>query len=246
MKKKDTDKFDVVVTNPPYSMSWQDVDEYRYDKRFIKYGVPPASKSDYAFILHSINKMKSDGKTIAVVPHGLLFRGSKEGSIRENLLKDKMLESVIGLPDKLFMNTTIPVCLLVFKSGSDTTYVIDSSKEYTPGKKQNVMEQEHVHKIIEAYRNKWNIEKYARIVDLCEIEQNEYNLNIPRYIDTLEREPVPDLIQCFGELVEVEKEIHSTEVDLYEMLTQLEATGEKRMELDFMINNLEKHLKGGW
>lgn len=241
-EEKCKEKFDVVITNPPYSMPWKEVDEYKYDERFIKYGLPPASKADYAFILHAVSKMKEGGRTIAIVPYGTLFRGSKEKDIRENLLKSKMVESVIGLPDKLFMNTAIPVCLLVFREKSDTTYIIDADKDYKPDKKQNIMQQEHIHKISEAYRNKWNIERYSRMVSQREIEENDYNLNIPRYIDTFEPEPVPDLIDCVSELAEIEKEIRVTELKLFEMVTQLEATGKKREELDFMIEAFIKNI----
>jgi type I restriction enzyme M protein len=210
-------KFDVIVANPPFSLDkWghenAEADQY---KRFLR-GIPPKSKGDYAFILHMIDTLLPNGRAGIIVPHGVLFRGSKEGSIRKALIEENLLEAVIGLPSNLFFGTGIPASILIFNKAktTDDTLFIDASKEYEDGKKQNKLLQEHIDKIVKTYRNWLELEKYSHVASKKEIIENDYNLNIPRYVDTFEEEEPVDIKatqqnikQLEKELVEVRKEM---------------------------------------
>lgn len=234
--------YDIVITNPPYSMSWKEVNDYKDDERFKAYGVPPSSKADYAFLLHALSKRSGKGKLMAIVPHGLLFRGSKEGEIRQRLIDRKELESVIGLPENLFLNTGIPVCILTFKNENESVFFINASNEFKKDKPINLMTDQHIDKVTTAYKHKWEIEKLSHIATYEEIQKNNYNLNIPRYVDTFEKEPVPDLKQAIDEYVNVCKEISDTEEKLLSMLRQLEGKGEKAKDLEHMTQVFEHHV----
>lgn len=224
-KHKDM-KFDAIVANPPYSAQWSADNKFIEDERFSAYGkLAPKSKADFAFIQHMIFQLSDNGTMAVVLPHGVLFRGQAEGTIREYLIKEKnYLDAVIGLPANIFYGTSIPTCILVFKKcreNEDNILFIDASKEFEAGKNQNRLRDEDVDKIIEAYINREEIEKYSHVATLQEVEENEYNLNIPRYVDTFEEEEEIDIKQVQQELKEIDKQIEEVDKELNVYLKEL-------------------------
>jgi type I restriction enzyme M protein len=218
-------KFDIVVANPPFSLDkWgaehADTDQYN---RFWR-GIPPKSKGDYAFITHMIEIAKRQSSRVAViVPHGVLFRGGAEGKIRQALIEENLLDAVVGLPANLFTTTSIPVAILVFDRSREEgganedrkeVLFIDASKEFTPGKAQNIMDDGHIVKVIETYRERKEIDKYSHRASPEEIAENEFNLNIPRYVDTFEPEEEIDVAA-------LQKEINSIEAELVDVRARM-------------------------
>ena len=224
-KHKDM-KFDAIVANPPYSAQWSADNKFIEDERFSAYGkLAPKSKADFAFIQHMIFQLSDNGTMAVVLPHGVLFRGASEGTIREYLIKEKnYLDAVIGLPANIFYGTSIPTCILVFKKcreNEDNILFIDASKEFEAGKNQNRLRDEDVDKIIQTYINREEIEKYSHVASLQEVEENEYNLNIPRYVDTFEEEEEIDIKQVQQELKELDKQIEEVDKELNVYLKEL-------------------------
>ena len=224
-KHKDM-KFDAIVANPPYSAQWSADNKFIEDERFSAYGkLAPKSKADFAFIQHMIFQLSDNGTMAVVLPHGVLFRGASEGTIREYLIKEKnYLDAVIGLPANIFYGTSIPTCILVFKKcreNEDNILFIDASKEFEAGKNQNRLRDEDVDKIIETYKNREEIEKYSHVASLQEVEENEYNLNIPRYVDTFEEEEEIDIKQVQQELKDLDKQIEEVDKELNVYLKEL-------------------------
>ncbi len=225
-------KFDAVVANPPYSQKWEikSIDRSK-DSRF-KFGVAPASKADYAFILHGLYHLESNGTMAIVLPHGVLFRGAAEGKIRQKIIDENLLHAVIGLPANLFYGTSIPTCVLVFKGRkargecSDVLF-IDASSDFEKGKNQNKLTADNIAKIIETYHEREHVDKYAHVASLEEIKDNDYNLNIPRYVDTFEEEEVVPLSEVAQELTQVRAEIEATSASLFKLLGELEGTTEE-------------------
>ena len=219
---EDTYKADTIISNPPYSLSWVPVN----DERFDGYKLAPKSKADYAFILDGIYSLKNNGTAVFILPHGVLFRGQAEGDIRQNLIKNNLLDAVIGLPSNLFTNTGIPVCILVFKKNrvNKDILFIDAQKDFVKDKSKNIMTSEQVLKVIDTYNNRSDINKYSRKVSISEIEENDYNLNIPRYIDSFEPEEIPDAVQLAKELNEINRESRTLGLEIAEMLKQLVCT----------------------
>ena len=193
-------KLTVQVCNPPYSLKWSADKKFEDDPRYSGAGkLAPKGQADLAFVEHMIYHMDdSDGRVAVLLPHGVLFRGGAEEAIRKYIIKDlNRLDAVIGLPANLFHGTGIPVCVLVLKSkrngNSENILFIDASKEFKAGKNQNVLEQEHIDNIVDAYAKRENVDKFAHVADMSEIIENGYNLNIPRYVDTFEEEEPVDL-----------------------------------------------------
>ncbi|PHS37219.1 MAG: type I restriction-modification system subunit M [Sulfurovum sp.] len=210
-------KFDVVVANPPFSLDKWGADELADDhyKRF-EFGLPPKSKGDYAFVQHMLASLNENGRMGVVLPHGVLFRGASEGRIRTQIIEHNLLDAVIGLPANLFFGTGIPATILIFKKARTNrdVFFIDASREFDKAKNQNTLSPEHMAKILETYRARKEIEKYAHVATLEEIQENDYNLNIPRYVDTFEEEEPVDIeatkaniAKIEGELVEVKKQM---------------------------------------
>lgn len=209
-------QFDAVVANPPFSAEWTATEKFNNDDRFSKAGVlAPKSKADYAFILHMLYHLNDGGTMACVAPHGVLFRGAAEGKIRRFLIEKKnYIDAIIGLPANIFYGTSIPTCILVMKKcrqSDDNILFIDASKEFEKVKTQNKLRPEHIHKIIETYRTRAEIEKYSHCATLKEIEENDYNLNIPRYVDTFEEEEEIDIKAVMAEIKELEAK--RTELD---------------------------------
>ncbi len=217
--------FDVVVANPPFSLKQWGVDTARNDRfgRFRR-GVPPGTKGDYAFILHMIETMKpKTGRMAVVAPHGVLFRGSSEGKIRRKLIEENLLEAVIGLPEKLFYGTGIPASILIFRKNKsdDKVLFIDASREFMSGKNQNRLEEGHLARIVETCRKRRTLDKYACLATPEELAGNDYNLNIPRYVDTFEEEEEIDLVAVRAERLRLKEELARLEVRMDGYLQEL-------------------------
>jgi type I restriction enzyme M protein len=218
-------KFNIVVANPPFSLDKWGAD-YAQTDRFHRFwrGIPPKSKGDYAFISHMIEiTLEGEGKVGVIVPHGVLFRGAAEGKIRRKMLEDNLLEAVIGLPANLFFGTGIPAAILIFNKGKTTKDVlfIDASREYEDVKKQNRLTEENIDKIVRVYKNFETVEKYSYRSTYEEIEENEFNLNIPRYVDTYEEEEDVDIPAVQKEIERIEKELAETREEMNKYLVKL-------------------------
>ena len=200
-------KFNAVVANPPFSYRWQPDDALRKDFRFKNYGIAPRSAADFAFLLHGLHFLDSEGVMAIILPHGVLFRGNAEARIRTKLLKDNHIDTVIGLPANLFFSTGIPVCILVLKKckKEDDVLFINASEHYEKGKRQNKLLDEHIDKIVETYQFRKEEPSYSRRVSAEKIEQNDFNLNISRYVSVAKPEPEIDLEETHNNLVELEK-----------------------------------------
>ncbi|WAK04519.1 type I restriction-modification system subunit M [Methylobacter sp. YRD-M1] len=220
-----TMKFEVVVANPPFSL-----DKWGYDgasndpyKRFHR-GLPPQSKGDYAFISHMIETTTKDsGRVGVVVPHGVLFRGSNEGKIRQQLIEENLLDAVIGLPVNLFYGTGIPAAVLVFKRNKADKNVlfIDASRDYQDGKNQNKLRQSDIDKIIATYQARESVDKYAYLASFDDIKDNDFNINIPRYVDTFEEEAEIDIDAVQAEISQLETELESVKLEMAGYLKEL-------------------------
>lgn len=218
-------EFDVVTMNPPYSQPWSAAEGFKQDERFMDYGgkLAPKSKADYAFLLHGFYHLKQSGTMAIVLPHGVLFRGSSEGVIRQTLLENGSIYAVIGLPSNMFYNTSIPTCIIVLKKhreGRDVLF-IDASNLYEKDKKQNSMREEHIDKVLELYRNRQNVDKMAYLASFEDIKANDFNLNIPRYVDTSEDEEEVDLSMLSDKMAETNKAIAEGTAGLLSMLGEL-------------------------
>lgn len=226
-------KFDNIVANPPFSLDKWGAEEAA-DDRFNRFwrGVPPKSKGDFAFITHMIEvALEKKGRVAVVVPHGVLFRGSAEGRIRRKLIEENLLDAVVGLPGNLFPTTSIPVAILIFdrsrekggpnESRKDVLF-IDASREYQPGKNQNTLLDEHLDKIVRAYQKRESVDKYAHMAGVAEIEENDFNLNIPRYVDTFEEEEPIDIDAVEQEIEQLETELAEMRGKMRKMLKELE------------------------
>ena len=204
---------DAVVANPPFSYRWEPTEALSEDFRFKNYGLAPKSAADFAFLLHGFHFLGDEGTMAIILPHGVLFRGGVESRIRTKLLKDGHIDTVIGLPSNLFFSTGIPVCILVLKKckkPDDVLFINASSKDnYDKGKRQNQLLPEHIDKIVETYQHRREEERYARRVEMAEIEKNDYNLNISRYVSTAEPEEEVDLQAVNERLVDLEARIVS-------------------------------------
>lgn len=219
-------KFNVVVANPPFSLDKWGADFAGHDphKRFWR-GIPPKSKGDYGFITHMIEvALADDGRVGVIVPHGVLFRGGSEGLIRQKLIEENLLEAVVGLPPNLFFGTGIPAAILVFHKGRKTTDVlfIDASREFADDKKQNRLRPEDIEKIVGAFQKFKSLPKYAHRAKRKEIEENEFNLNIPRYVDTSEEEKEIDIPALQSEIEELETDLAKIRKEMKRLLAELE------------------------
>ncbi|SJN19010.1 Type I restriction-modification system, DNA-methyltransferase subunit M [Marinilactibacillus psychrotolerans 42ea] len=219
--------FDSVLMNPPYSAKWSADNSFLDDSRFNKFGkLAPKSKADFAFLLHGYYHLKETGTMAIVLPHGVLFRGAAEGVIRKKLLEDGSIYAVIGMPSNLFFGTSIPTTVIVLKKNRTNRDVlfIDASKEFVKGKNQNKLTKENIDKIVDTYKNREDIDKYAHLAEFDEIKDNDFNLNIPRYVDTFEEEAPIDIEALSKEIVSLNKEIKQAESEFLSMLDELEIT----------------------
>lgn len=215
--------FDAVVANPPFSYRWEPTDSLGDDVRFKNYGLAPKSAADFAFLLHGFHFLAQEGTMAIILPHGVLFRGGAEERIRTKLLKDNHIDTVIGLPANLFYSTGIPVCILVLKKCKkhDDVLFINAAEYFEKGKRQNQLLPEHIEKILETYKNRVEDVRYSRRVSLEEIEKNNYNLNISRYVSTATEEEEIDLSAVHGELEALEEKVLTAKNKHNEFLKEL-------------------------
>lgn len=206
------ERFEAIVANPPFSAKWKHTPILQDDERFSKVSkLAPQSKADFAFIQHMVHHLDDNGQMAVVAPHGVLFRGGAEALIRRYLIEDRnFLDAVIGLPANIFYGTSIPTCILVFKrcrEHADNVLFVDASRDFLKEKNQNELSDDHVQVIIDTYRERVEQDKYSYLAPLEEIAENDYNLNIPRYVDTFEEEEPVDLAAVSRELRELQTEI---------------------------------------
>lgn len=218
-------KFNCTVANPPFSLDKWGADYAPTDRhnRFHR-GIPPTSKGDYAFISHMVEIMlPGEGRGAVIVPHGVLFRGGSEGHIREKLIEENLLEAVIGLPANLFYGTGIPTAILVFNKGKTTTDIlfVDASREYADGKNQNRLRPEDIERILNTFTAFQSVDKYAYRATVEDVRENEYNLNIPRYVDTFEPEPEVDIPAVQHEIEDLERQLAETRTEMAGYLQEL-------------------------
>lgn len=218
-------QFDAVVANPPFSLRWDPTEETAKDFRFNRYGIAPKSAADFAFLLHGFHFLSDNGTMAIILPHGVLFRGGKELDIRKKLLEDDNIDAVIGLPANLFYSTGIPVCILVLKKcrKNDKILFINASGEehYEKGKRQNYLRDKDVEKIVETYQFRKEEQRFSRLVSLAEIKENDYNLNITRYVNlSIDEEPI-DLGVVTAQLKETDKKIETARKELNTYLKEL-------------------------
>ena len=237
--------FDMVLMNPPYSAKWSAAAGFLQDERFSDFGVlAPKSKADYAFLLHGLYHLKNSGTMAIVLPHGVLFRGAAEGKIREKLLRSGNIYAVIGLPANLFYNTSIPTCIVVLKKHRDGRDVlfIDASKKFNKGKKQNEMTDEHIESVIDLYMKRETVDKESYLASFEDIEKNDFNLNIPRYVDNFEKEEPVDINALLKEMKQTDAEIQKVQNDFVSLLHELTSTDENIMA---SLNEYIKMVEGG-
>jgi len=220
--------FDICVANPPYSIKDWESEIFRTNKygRLEGYDMPPEKNADYAFVLHIIKSMNVNGRAGIVLPHGVLFRGGAEGRIREQILKNDLVEAVIALPSKLFYGTGIPAAILIFnrnkpENKKNKVLIVDAEKDYLEGKNQNSLRPQDINKIVKAYDNYSDIEKYARVVEIKEIAGNDYSLNITQYIDSSEDREIIDVKNVWSELKTLEKECDAINKKVNNFLSKL-------------------------
>jgi type I restriction enzyme M protein len=216
-------EFDAVVANPPFSLRWEPNDTLAEDFRFKSYGLAPKSAADFAFLLHGFHYLGTEGTMAIILPHGVLFRGGAEERIRTKLLKDNNIDTVIGLPSKLFYSTGIPVCILVLKKckKEDDVLFINASEQYENGKRQNTLGKKHIKAIVETYKYRQETERFSRKVSMEEIEKNGYNLNISRYVSTAEDEVQIDLNEVNERLTSINERIEKKTKEHNEFLKEL-------------------------
>lgn len=223
--------FNAVVMNPPYSANWSAADKFLSDPRFERYGkLAPKSKADFAFLLHGYYHLKDSGTMGIVLPHGVLFRGAAEGVIRKALLEMGAIEAVIGLPANIFYGTSIPTTVLILKknrSGRDVLF-IDASNDFEKQKNQNNLRPSDIKKIVDTYKKRESAPKYSHLADYEEIVRNDYNLNIPRYVDTFEEEELVDIVALSKKMVDLNVQIKQKEAEFLSLLDGLAVTDDTR------------------
>jgi type I restriction enzyme M protein len=216
-------EFDAIVANPPFSLRWEPNDTLAEDFRFKGYGLAPKSAADFAFLLHGFHFLSKEGTMAIILPHGVLFRGGAEARIREKLLEENYIDTIIGLPSNLFYSTGIPVCILVLKKckKKDDVLFINASEQFEKGKRQNILSEKHLDNIVETYKFRNERERYSRRVSMDEIKKNDYNLNISRYVSTSEDEIQINLKDVNTKLTEINKSIKTNTDKHNEYLKEL-------------------------
>lgn len=216
-------QFDTVVANPPFSYRWDPADTISEDMRFKNHGVAPKSAADFAFLLHGLHYLKDDGVMAIILPHGVLFRGGAEDRIRRKLLQDGHIDTVIGLPANLFYSTGIPVCILILKKckKADDVLFINAADHFDKGKRQNQLSDEHVERIVKTYQYRDEIERYSRRVPMDEIEKNDFNLNISRYVSSAVEEEKVDLAVIYEQMVNLDQKVKTATDDHNKFLYEL-------------------------
>lgn len=227
-------KYSVLISNPPYSLSWNE------DKKdCYRYGIAPRKAADYAFVQYGLSLLAEDGVASFILPHGVLFRGNREGKIRQGLLEDSWFNTIIGLPENCFLCTSIPVACIVFKRHSQDLLMIDASAEFSKQGKINRLE--NIDKLLKVYEKRETVDKLSNLVDMECVRSNDYNLNIPRYVDKFEFVEPPPLIDSLRELIQLEREIQLNVSALSSMLSELTGLNdkEKALALEWNMNHIQ-------
>jgi type I restriction enzyme M protein len=232
--------FDAVMANPPYSLKWDNAN--REDDPRFRAGVAPKSKADYAFLLHGLYHLKQDGRMAIVLPHGVLFRGAAEGKIRKTLLDEHNISAIIGLPEKIFTNTGIPTIIMILEKNreNDDVLFIDASKGFEKQKNSNKLRQEDIDRIVETYLKREDVKKYAHVATMQEIIDNDYNLNIPRYVDTFEEEEPVDVQTLLNDMQEINQEEEKLTAEINKMMDDLVGTNPEAQETLDLLRNVLK------
>lgn len=217
-------KFDKIVSNPPFSLDKWGAEDLKDDiyGRF-NMGLPPQSKGDYAFISHILASLNENGTAGIILPHGVLFRAASEGKIRKQIIENNWLDAVIGLPANLFFGTPIPACILILKKNKidNNILFIDASNAYDKGKSQNILSEDDIKNILKVYDERKEVDKYSYIAGIEEIRENDYNLNIPRYVDAFEEEEKIDLEGLKKDIKELEIQMNEVKTKINVYLTDL-------------------------
>lgn len=230
------DKYDCIISNPPYSLKWEPMN----DERYYAYGLAPKSKADYAFVLDALYRLEENGIAFIILPHGVLFRGNEEGKIRKAICYDGVIDTIISLPENMFTNTGIPTIIMSLKKGRKNRDImfIDSSKNFDKVGKYNILNDDQINQIVETYRSKHDIPKYSKLVKYEEIEYNDFNLNVSRYVDTSEDPEQIDFGKTIEDMITLENSIHDIDIELIDMLKELRGPDSYEHEKQRMIEHL--------
>lgn len=226
--------FNTLIMNPPYSLPWDADKSLLEDLRFKEYkALAPKSKADYAFIQTGVSMLDENGTMAVILPHGVLFRGGSEGKIRKHLLENNLIHAIIGLPEKVFFGTDIPTCIMIIKKNRSQKDIlfIDAKDEYEKGKTYNIIKEENINKILDTYNARKTVDKFSNLVKFDEIKENDYNLNIPRYVDTFEEEEPTDMVHVGNDIKKIRQEQQVLEKELLEAISSLQTTPENEMWL---------------
>lgn len=237
-------KAETIIMNPPYSLAWEHKVNYLSQDRFREFEkLAPKSKADYAFLLTGLHQLSDNGKMAIILPHGVLFRSGAEGTIRQKLIELNYIEAIIGLPPKVFYNTDIPTVIITLKKNKENQDIlfIDASEEFKNVPPKNVLEEKHIDKILETYQDNKEIERFSKLINKDEIIKNDYNLNIPRYIDKFIEEYVPPLKDILEDMKKLDGEIKEHTKSFAKMIRQLTSNDkEGQKELEDFASYLEK------
>lgn len=228
LKIQDDIKYDTILSNPPYSLKYDPEDcNFELFKQAGKKA--PKSKADYAFIAMIMDRLTDDGTALVILPHGVLFRGNAEGKLREQLIKNNWVDAIIGMPSNLFSGTGIPVAILVLKKhrSSEDVLFIDASNDFEKAKNMNILRDEDLNKIVNTYNERKDVDKYAYVAQLSELEENDFNLSIPRYVDTFEEEEPVDVEALVNDLTELDAEETRLKSELTQTAKELVGTNQE-------------------
>lgn len=230
--QKEPQTFNAVASVPPFSLRWNNSDDRANDPRFVSYGVAPKTKADYAFLLQGLYHLNNEGTMVILLPHGVLFRGAKEKMIRKSLLEKNEIDAIIGLPAGLFNSTSIPTVILVLKKNKKSKNVlfIDASKEFQRGKKKNILKESNIRKIVQIYKDRKELESFSHLANWEELVKNDFNLNIPRYVDTFVPEKSVNLHKVVEDLEQTNKDIKKVQSELSALLESFPSKSAKDEE----------------
>ena len=217
--KEPEEKSNLFISNPPYSLGW----EQKRDSRFTGYDLPPSSKADYVFVIDVINRLACNGEAFFILPHGILFRGQKEGKIRQTIVENNLLDAIIGLPDNMFLNTNIPVCIFCLKKNKNTkdVFFINAAQDFEKNGKQNFMSDAQIKKIVDVYKNRTNIDNFSKVVTKENIIDNDYNLNISRYVEDRQNKEEIDLSKEIIGLININNDIKNINKEISNILKEI-------------------------
>lgn len=235
--KEPEEKSNLFISNPPYSLGW----EQKRDSRFTGYDLPPSSKADYVFVIDVINRLACNGEAFFILPHGILFRGQKEGKIRQTIVENNLLDAIIGLPDNMFLNTNIPVCIFCLKKNKNTkdVFFINAAQDFEKNGKQNFMSDAQIKKIVDVYKNRTNIDNFSKVVTKENIIDNDYNLNISRYIEDRQNKEEIDLSKEIIDLININNDIKNINKEISNILKEIHGDNQYENNAKQLIRWLE-------